>query len=211
MLPKILIGGNLSKEIVRDYAGIDINFEIAYDGSEGNLSEFRDWLSFASQTIDRDTKYFMIIWNADRLSRESQSLLLKPLEEKKESRSIFLISSKEDGILQTIRSRCLVEKVDTESGEYKYWLGVVSCWKKGPAECIKFSESNSQKEVVVNIIEEVIQKLSLEIQKKVNRQRLEIIDMAFGALKDMNDVNVNSRLCLEDFLIRSWRETLIVG
>lgn len=51
---------------------------------------------------------FFIIDNADKMNEEASNALLKTLEEPSETTYIFLISSRPDSLLTTIRSRCQI-------------------------------------------------------------------------------------------------------
>jgi hypothetical protein len=206
MLPKIVVSRSSDKEKIREKLGILLQKEISFETEGATVKDLRGWINFATTVTSQDKSYFLIIWDADKLSKECQAILLKPLEEKGAEGKYYLVVKKESGLLSTIISRCEVEKISMQDiDDGKYWRDMVSCWRDGPARCISFAEKFSDYEGVRSVFVEAADKLKKEIEKKMNQKRAVILKMAFGKLREMADTKVNPRLCLEDFLIQSWR------
>lgn len=205
MLPKIIVCKKDDRETVRLFFGFGVQNEIALEASETTVKDLRGWINFAKNVVEQDTTFRLVIWDADSLSKECQGVLLKPLEEKKSEAEYYLVVKNENGLLSTILSRCEIVKVNaTEKNLESGWLEVVKCWKEGPARCVSFAEKKTSPEEVKKILLEVVERLRLEVRKKINSKRLMILELALNTLKDLSDVNVNARSCLENFLIQSW-------
>lgn len=207
MLPKIVVCKSRNRDLIRENLDISLEREIGYDGGEAEIKDFREWLNFAVNISVQENNYSLVIWDADKLSKECQSVLLKPLEEKTVGANYLLIVGNENKLLPTIISRCQLEKLELVEDEGKYWSEIVKCWREGPARCVLFGEKIKDLETAGEILDEVVKKLRLELRRSINEKRVKILDLAMQTLRDLKDVRVNPRLCVEDFLIQSWMVT----
>ncbi|HSV94347.1 MAG TPA: hypothetical protein VLH94_00005, partial [Spirochaetia bacterium] len=151
------------------------------------------------------THFGVVIWDADKLSPECQSVLLKPLEESSAKTCLYLIVSNENGLLPTVLSRCVVMSY---VGDHKllkeYWKSVLECFSKGPAKCLSLADELEKSEMVI-MLEEIIFKLKSGLGAEVNINRLKILKLAIDSLSVIRYSNVNPKMTLANFLINSWR------
>ncbi len=204
MLPKVLMGFTGESEVFFERQNLSDNFALSIDAKETNLSEFREWINFCQNVLDETGLYFMVIWNAGALSPECQTVLLKPLEEKKPKTKMFLMVDKETDLLPTIISRCSVEVFYKITKTDIYWTEMVKRWREGAGAvidfCEKFEVTNLEK-----LLNEVVLKIKLELQKQVNPKRVLIMNIALEILEDLHNTNVNKKMALESFMLRSLR------
>lgn len=204
MLPKVLLGFTGEKENFFEKENLSDNFALSIDASETNLSEFREWVNFCQNVLDETGLYFMIIWNAGELSPECQAVLLKPLEEKKPKTKMFLMVDKETDLLPTITSRCSVEVFQINTKTDIYWTEMVKKWREGAGAVIDFCEKIDP-DKLEELLNETILKIKLELQKQVNPKRVAIMNIALEILEDIHNTNVNKKIALESFMLRSLR------
>lgn len=76
------------------------------DGNSIKNKQIEDFQSFIKIKPNESDKKIIIIDDADKMTTSAQNRILKILEEPPSYGMIFLISSKEYGILPTIKSRC---------------------------------------------------------------------------------------------------------
>lgn len=204
MLPKIVAGFSEERKFFLESRLLEENFVLAIDASETNLVEFREWIVFCQNVVDSEGKYSMVIWNADKLSVECQGVLLKPLEEKKPMTKIYLLVEKEASLLPTILSRCEIETFKSGSKKEIYWKDLVKGWKNSPGEILDYCE-RFEVEELGELLNEVIKKVKEELKNEVNKKRLKVVEIALETWQDIYQTNVNKRMALESFLLRSWR------
>jgi DNA polymerase III delta prime subunit len=196
MLPKIIVCKDVDPNWVRDKAAIRIEKEIGFDGSDAKVKEFRGWLTFAINLVSQEDEMSLVIWKADKLGKDCQNALLKPLEEKPTDAKYLLVVSSEYGLLPTIVSRCQVSFLEGDQEEGKYWSEVVKCWRGGPGGCVAFAEKIKSAEVVAEVLNEVVSRVGSETRKSVNQKRVQIMKLALSSLQNLVDSNVNPRLFL---------------
>lgn len=204
MLPKIIAGFIGEPGVFFESQELNENQVLFFDGEGAQVKELREWISFASRIIDENGTYSVVIWNAEKLSTECQSILLKPLEEKKAKVKFFLIVKSETDLLPTIVSRCEVEVNRRLDSESQYWSELVVLWRDGPGAILEYSEK-MKIDNLANFFTEIIFRIKIELQKSVNEKRLNILNLALEAYKTSEFTNVNKRLNLENFLLKSWR------
>jgi DNA polymerase-3 subunit delta' len=76
------------------------------DGGEIKISQVRDVQNFLSYKSYHGNYKIVIVNEAEKMNQEAQSCFLKTLEEPKGKTILFLVSSKPEILLDTIRSRC---------------------------------------------------------------------------------------------------------
>ena len=77
------------------------------DGNSIKISQIRDMQDNVYKKPIVSNKKVFIIYDSDKMTEEAQNSLLKTLEEPPEYITIILITSNENKLLNTIRSRCL--------------------------------------------------------------------------------------------------------
>lgn len=102
-LPKADAREDHKRVIVSDHP--DVGMVIPYNGTV-LIDAIRHLETEANFRPFEGSARFFIIDDADRMNRAASNALLKTLEEPPESSYIFLITSRPDSLLSTIRSRC---------------------------------------------------------------------------------------------------------
>jgi len=177
---------------------------MSYEGSEGKIDDLRHFINFAVNVSAGSSEMSLVIWDADRLSPECQTVLLKPLEDLSGNLSLLLIATNENGLLPTILSRCVVVNQSGVDGGTGYWKRILNCFSKGPATCL-FLADEMEKADIEKALEEIIVKLKSGLSDEVNKNRLKILKLAIDCLSKVRFTNVNTKLAFGNFLISSWR------
>lgn len=204
MLPKIVSGWQSDvSEFVLAYGLVESRV-LTISGEKLGIDDLRDWLNFCDNLTRSDSRYIILLANADLLSPESQSILLKPLEEKKPEVEMYLLVGNENKILPTILSRCELLTTKNVAKVSKYWGDLVRVWKGGPATiidyCEKFAVDNLN-----DFLREILVRLRMEIRKGVTEKRVRIINTFVATAQEVAIGNVNKRMALENLLFKSWR------
>lgn len=177
---------------------------MSFEGSEGKIDDLRHWVNFGVNVAQNSSDIYMVVWNADRLSPECQTILLKPLEETSEKTKLLLMVANENGLLPTIISRCQIQAVAGEEKEgSRYWKEVMNCFTKGPATGLTLADKLEKEEMELALAE-VIEKLKKGLESGVSKNRLKVLKMAIDCLAKLKYTNVNAKLAFGNFLIRSW-------
>ncbi len=119
MLPTLLVSSNNddAKEYIDNIAKTHEIKDIYYFGEKETISidEIREINKEIIQPAFRMRMY--VLFDFDKVKKESQNAFLKTLEERNEHNAFFLVASDEYKILSTILSRCKVVRLsdDTES------------------------------------------------------------------------------------------------
>lgn len=205
MLPKIIVAGAYEREGLLSLLGLSATSTMGYEGSEGKIDDLRHFVNFGINVSAGSPGMSLVIWDADRLSPECQTVLLKPLEDSSEKMRLFLVAFNENGLLPTVLSRCVVT---SHPGKIEkngvYWKRVLECFAKGPASCLVLAD-DLEKEEPEKALEEVIARLKTGLTDEVNRNRLKILKLAIDCLSKIRFTNVNTKLSFGNFLINSWR------
>lgn len=209
MIPRIIVFDTNERDALMEYLGVKDDKLLSVEGGEVKVGEFRKWVNNTMAVLYGKPTLRALIWDADLLSVECQSVLLKPLEELSENSQIVLVVSNENGLLSTILSRCVVEKVALEvkakKDEDELWLSILNAWKKGPSECLRLSES-ADLERAKEVVDLVINKMANSFQNGVNQKRIEVTKQALIYESDLKQKNINFKLVLGDFLLQSWMQ-----
>lgn len=83
-------------------------FYVEPDGNSIKIDTIREMLKKVAEKPIISRKKIFMIDNADKMTVEAQNCLLKTLEEPPEYICIILISSNENSLLNTIKSRCTI-------------------------------------------------------------------------------------------------------
>ena len=112
------LGKDDCESCVKFDANSNPDFQIIVpDGKTIKIDQIRNLQSKIVEKPIISNKKVYIIDNADTMTEESQNCLLKTLEEPPEYAMIILISSNENRILQTIKSRCIIIKFEDLTDE----------------------------------------------------------------------------------------------
>ena len=95
----------------------------------------RHMLSQIRQTSNLGGRKVAIVYEADRMNFVTANAFLKTLEEPPADTTIFMLTTRPNDLLDTIRSRCVALKVDAPASEvgdeeWKSWIEDFSNWQK---------------------------------------------------------------------------------
>lgn len=205
MIPKIIIWQGSDRDELLNKLDINIDSVISADADGLPVDDFRYWINNSINIVQNRPNYKLLIWSADELSWEAQAVLLKPLEELQEDLLFYLIVKNESSLADTIISRCVIEKVESKEDESQnYWGKVMDCWKKGPAECILFSDT-LDKEAAEIMVKELIAKMRTNLLDGISDKRLAVLDETVRLAQDLKSKNINLKLATGDYLLRTWK------
>ena len=118
-LLKVLEGEN-SKLLIENETHTNIlNIKKKNDKKYIEIDQIREIIKFKNQSSFNNKSRFIIIDGIERLNINSSNALLKSLEEPNANVYFFLISNSEINILDTIKSRCLLYKIDLKFNDTK--------------------------------------------------------------------------------------------
>lgn len=132
-----------------------------------NAESTRDLIDRIYHTPNRANRKVAVVYEADRMNTTAANAFLKTLEEPPLNTTIFLLTSRPYGLLDTIRSRCLnfrlpaaLERI--EDAEWAAWEQLYSEWVEGAQK-----RPGSKKEVERVVIK--IYKMVVEFEKILAR------------------------------------------
>ncbi len=120
---------------------------------EPEQNTMRRLLKNLRQTSSLGVHKVAIIYEADRMNVATANAFLKTLEEPPAQTTIFMLSTRPNDLLDTIRSRCITLRVDCPDEEidnelWKEWLNDYKSWQKslmgGVGRAIKLSDAMMQ-------------------------------------------------------------------
>jgi len=97
------------------------------------VEQTRNLISELNRTANQGDNKVALIHEAERMRKESSNAFLKTLEEPPPGTYIFLITTRNNSILPTIRSRCLQVRLSTEitslnHPQWQDWLQLYESW-----------------------------------------------------------------------------------
>lgn len=104
-------------------------------GTEWPPNTMRRLLREISQTSNRGGNKVAIVYEADRMNAAAANAFLKTLEEPPKGTTIFMLTTRPNDLLDTIRSRCISLRVDSDAEplddeQWRAWLGDFKNWQK---------------------------------------------------------------------------------
>ena len=149
----------------------------------------------------------VIVVEAGRMTPQAQNALLKTLEEPPEFLQIILTGTNELGVLETVRSRCRVIKMqhkDTNRGE----LTEVFAWPTTISSAIECAEGLAKdREEAIGWCEKTL--LNERISLERYAQNAVFLEIGVGKVKHLAHAisqlkrNVNTKLVLEDLFFHT--------
>ncbi len=123
---------------------IKIGSESDKKGGDWPPNTMRKLLSDIRQSSSLGGAKIAIVYEADRMNNESANAFLKTLEEPPSDTTIFLLTTRPNDLLDTIRSRCVALRVDSDpepldDEEWLAWLEDFKTWQKSLMGGIKAS------------------------------------------------------------------------
>lgn len=186
---------------------------------------------FMTKSLDSQTSRVYIIYEADKLNKESANALLKFLEEPEENIIAILVTENRYKVMDTIRSRCQIfsllnQNMELEITDIETVDKIIDCVEKKGRQAIAYLpivlESqyyNKEQWITIftsmlYIYEQAIRKLEEfsfpkeieSILKKIlennNEQKLlHKLEIIHSKLQDL-EYNLNTNLMLDDFIIK---------
>lgn len=104
-------------------------------GGDWPPNTMRKLLQNIRQSPNMGGRKVAIVYEADRMNVESANAFLKTLEEPPRDTTIFMLSTRPNDLLPTIRSRCISLRVDSDpepvdDPEWAAWLEDFKSWQK---------------------------------------------------------------------------------
>lgn len=104
-------------------------------GGDWPPNTMRRLLKEISQTSNRGGNKVAIVYEADRMNDSAANAFLKTLEEPPRGTTIFMLTTRPNDLLDTIRSRCISLRADSEplpldDPQWKKWLDDFKDWQK---------------------------------------------------------------------------------
>jgi len=199
------------------------------DGGEVKIEKIRNAQNFLSYKAYYGFYKSIIVEDAEKMNQEAQSCFLKTLEEPKGETLLFLISSKPEILLDTIRSRCQQikffgkqienkEQIESEKEILEELLKVAGC---NLAEKFKYSKSlDFEEQKLIEILNPFEKYLRYLLLKKTGTEEESYFSKIHSALEsypisklkdiinlteDINNklffTNINQKLALEVLLL----------
>jgi DNA polymerase-3 subunit delta' len=187
----------LAKDNKKQYADI-IEFKLSKDKKSIGIDEIKNIIVEINRKPYEGDKKIIIIYKADKITEIAQNAFLKTIEEPPKGVFIILLCEKLDNILDTIKSRCQVYKLNRLSKD----------------EMIKFLQNKSyyiSDEELKSIIA-----FSDGIPGRAERltsdnSLKEIRNITIKILKDIYETKLDKILIYEEFLLEyknEWQEVL---
>lgn len=172
------------------------------------IDQIRDLKKKIALSSAQKGKSFVIIFNAEEMTRESANAFLKTLEEPNENTHIILITSQKDSILDTILSRTQLFYLHTPTIE-EISSGLISKFKIEPSRAqviaalsngsISSALEQLEKEFV-DLRSELVDILRVALRKK--NYRIELIERIDKLIKENDSREIISALLLLEFWFR---------
>lgn len=113
-------------------------------GGELPVNTMRRLLAELRQSSNAGGAKVAIVYEADRMNNITANAFLKTLEEPPRDTTIFMLSSRPNDLLDTIRSRCIAMKIDTppahiDDPDWLKWLEDLKAWQKDLMRRQKFA------------------------------------------------------------------------
>lgn len=133
-----------------------------------------------------------IIYEADRMNIITANAFLKTLEEPPPQTTIFMLSTRPNDLLDTIRSRCIALRVDTpeeklESPDWESWLEDYKAWQKditgGIGRTVKLADAMMRCYGLLSRFE-AIESAILDENTSVPEESEELDEDVLGAIKE---------------------------
>jgi DNA polymerase-3 subunit delta' len=186
------------------------------DGGEIKISQIREVQNFLSYKSYNGGFKAVIVEDAEKMNQEAQSCLLKTLEEPKGQTLLLLVSSRPDGLLPTIFSRCQLvkffgkpepsqEKIDQENRIIQDIIKITSgnlAQKFNYAKSINFEEQDLR-----DILEAMQKHFRTQLLSRVGQDNESVKKLIkdIKLIEDINNkitfTNANPRLALEVLLM----------
>lgn len=187
----------IQKEIKNSAADTDILLIQSVESKAIGIEKSRELIKFSQKRPLSGDQKLAIVYDAHKMTEEAQNALLKTLEEHGDFVDIVLVAKNENGLLDTVISRCkklaVMDKGDKnskKSEKNKELLKELKSLNFG--EKLGFAQkiSKMEKEEIVALLEEWA-----ELEEKDGFY--ENAELFLRCAEDLDKLNVNGRLLLE--------------
>lgn len=215
-----------------DYNANGDFIQIYPDGSfikKKQIMEIKE--KFMTKSLDNQISRIYIIYEADKLNKESANALLKFLEEPEKNIIAILVTENRYKVIDTIRSRCQIfsllnQTMELEISDIETFHKIIDCIEQKGRQAIAYlpialenQYYNREQWITIftsmqYIYEQAVRKLEkssfpeemdsvlAKILEKNNEQRLlHKLEIIHSKLQDLG-YNLNTNLMLDDFIIK---------
>ncbi len=178
-----------------------LSIKLAEEKKSIGIGTVKDTIKALGQKPFSHKYKLLVVWDADLMTIEAQNTLLKVLDEPPTYATIILCAPTKTSVLPTILSRCKRVELRTKTHEindetsktkenpFKLNLGERLTWAA--------ETSKEDREVVIEIIEDLILSIEKLLKNKTTSQDAKILTMLSEIRNDLLKTNVNLKLALE--------------
>lgn len=183
--------------------------EIPNDKKSIGIGDVKEAVRFISEKPFQEKTKFLVINDANTLTREAQNSLLKILEEPPIYASIILLTKTQNDLLDTVNSRC--KKVRVGDSNQKIEGGSPTESENSYSRVIKLDFSGrlswageiykEEREAVIEILEDWLAQARKIMIDSPSAKELDNVKKIMEVKKDLEDTNVGQRLALEALVL----------
>jgi DNA polymerase-3 subunit delta' len=191
--------------------------EVPNEKKSIGISDVREAIKYVNEKPFSARNKFLIVNNANTLTREAQNALLKTLEEPPSYTTIILLTKTLNDLLETVVSRCrkiqaVAEKKAPEKPNIKnpsYISDVSTENSFAKILCLDGGErlewagefSKEEREDVVELLEKWLAEARELMLNSPSATELENVKLIYAVKKDLENTNAGVRLALEALVI----------
>ncbi|WP_333887792.1 DNA polymerase III subunit delta' [Clostridium sp.] len=187
----------LGKDQIKQYVDI-IKLKLFKNKKSIGIEEIKYIIEEINKKPYEGDKKVVILYNSDKLTEAAQNALLKTIEEPPQGSFIILLCEKLDGILDTVKSRCQIYKLNRlNSKDMKVFLNS------------KFPRLSDQELISIMAFSDGVPGRA---EKFISSSALrEVRNMTINIFKKLYDRDINITLEFSDYLFKerdNWEEIL---
>ena len=187
----------LGKDEIKQYVDI-IKLKLFKNKKSIGIEEIKYIIEEINKKPYEGDKKVVILYNSDKLTEAAQNALLKTIEEPPQGSFIILLCEKLDGILDTVKSRCQIYKLNRlNSKDMKVFLNS------------KFRRLSDQELISIMAFSDGVPGRA---EKFISSSALrEVRNMTINIFKKLYDRDINITLEFSDYLFKerdNWEEIL---
>ena len=187
----------LGKDEIKQYVDI-IKLKLFKNKKSIGIEEIKYIIEEINKKPYEGDKKVVILYNSDKLTEAAQNALLKTIEEPPQGSFIILLCEKLDGILDTVKSRCQIYKLNRlNSKDMKVFLNS------------KFPRLSDQELISIMAFSDGVPGRA---EKFISSSALrEVRNMTINIFKKLYDRDINITLEFSDYLFKerdNWEEIL---
>ncbi len=184
----------ICKIVSSQAANVDVLNVESQDSKAIGIEKSREIVKFAQKKPMGGVQKLVVVYDAHKMTDEAQNALLKTLEEHAEFLDIVLVAKNENGLLDTVLSRCkkIELKGSDEKKSKKKQKSVEELKSLQIGERLGFAQkiAKMEKEEIVTLLEE----WAIEEEKAGFYENADIL---LKCADDFDQLSLNARLALE--------------